>query len=235
MKIVKFDTYAQMSEYGAKIIQKIVKTKPNCVLGLATGSTPLGVYENLIKKCKNKSLYFGDVKTINLDEYYGLEGTHNQSYRYYMNTNLFYHISILQNNTFVPNGMANDIERECREYEKRIDDLGIDIQILGIGDNGHIAFNEPSDHFPKETHLVELSESTIKANSRFFENESDVPTKALTMGIGSIMKAKKILLLATGKKKEIIEKAMYGEVTPLVPASILQFHPDVTVLICEEK
>lgn len=234
MKLIKFKTYAEMSEYGAKIVQKTVKEKPKCVLGLATGSTPLGLYENLIKKYNNNCIYFGDVKTINLDEYYGIDGKHDQSYRYYMNKNFFDKIGILYANTFVPNGMAENIEKECKEYEDRIDEIGIDLQILGIGNNGHIGFNEPCNHFPSKTHLVDLSESTIRANSRFFANLSDVPTKAITMGIGSIMKAKKIILLATGKKKEIIEKAMYGDVTPEVPASILQFHPNVTVLICEE-
>lgn len=176
------------------------------------------------------------MRTVNLDEYCGLDGTNPNSYRYFMNDNLFDHVNIDKANTHVPNGHADDLEEEAVRYESFIQSLGgIDLQLLGIGHNGHIGFNEPTDNFPATVHTVQLTESTINANSRLFERREDVPTQAITMGIGTIMKAKKILLIAGPDKAEIVEKACFGKVTPEVPASVLQLHPDVTVILSAEK
>ncbi len=205
------------------------------MLGLATGPTPVGAYKQLIDMCKNGDVDFSAVTTVNLDEYVGLDGDNDQSYRYFMNNNLFNHINIKPENTFVPNGCAEDLDAEGEAYDAHINELGgIDLQLLGIGIDGHIGFNEPDEYFIKGTHVVELDESTIKANSRFFESEADVPRKAVTMGMASIMNAKKVLLIANGaNKKGILEKAFFGPITPLVPASILQLHPDLTVIYSE--
>ena len=232
MKFIKVDSYEKLSRQAANIISAQVILKPRSVLGLATGSTPIGTYEQLIKWYKKGDLDFSHVSTVNLDEYVGLSPENDQSYRYFMNENLFNHINIKMERTNVPNGLAQDLDAECERYEKLIKTLGgIDIQLLGIGHNGHIGFNEPTDEFVKYTHAVDLKESTIKANARFFKDISEVPTKAITMGIKSIMNAKKILLIANGQdKKEIIEKAIFGPITPEVPASILQLHPDLTVI-----
>ncbi len=235
MKFIKTDSYEKMSHIAANIIFAQIISKPNSVLGLATGSSPVGTYKELIALCQKGDLSFADVTSINLDEYAGLDGENDQSYRYFMNKNLFESIDIAAENTFVPNGRADDLEAECKAYDERIAAYGgIDLQLLGIGLDGHIGFNEPDSCFTKETHLVELDESTIKANARFFESEADVPRKAVTMGMGGIMGAKKVLLIANGaNKKEILEKAFYGPITPEVPASILQLHPDVTVIYSE--
>ena len=235
MKFIKTDSYEKMSRIAANIIFAQIINKPDSVLGLATGSSPVGTYKELIALCKNGDLSFADVTSINLDEYAGLDGENDQSYRYFMNKNLFKSVDINPENTFVPNGKACDLEAECKAYDERIAAYGgIDLQLLGIGLDGHIGFNEPDSFFTKETHLVELDESTIKANARFFESEADVPKKAVTMGMGGIMGAKKVLLIANGaNKKEILEKAFYGPITPEVPASILQLHPDVTVIYSE--
>ena len=236
MKFIKVDTYEELSELATEIVVGQVKLNPNSVLGLATGSTPIGLYNNLVEKNKKGELDFSKVKTINLDEYVGLNAENNQSYRYFMNYHLFNKININIVNTFVPNGVASNMEQEAKEYDQKIESLGgIDLQILGIGIDGHIGFNEPDNCFTKETHVVLLDESTIEANSRFFESKKDVPTSAITMGMGSIMGAKKILLIANGKnKKEILEKALFGKITPLVPASILQLHKDLTVIYSDE-
>jgi len=232
MKIIKTKDYNEMSLKAASMIAAQVILKPNCVLGLATGSTPLGTYEKLVEWCNNGHVDFSDVVTFNLDEYLGLDPSHDQSYRYYMNNNLFNKINIKIENTHVPNGVTTNIEEECANYDKMISDYGgIDLQLLGIGHDGHIGFNEPSDHFEKGTHCVTLTEETIKANSRFFESIDLVPKKAITMGMLSIMQAKKIVLVASGDdKKEILKKALFGPITPKVPASILQLHPDCTVI-----
>jgi len=235
MRFITVDSYEKLSRDAANIISAQVITKPDCVLGLATGSSPVGTYKQLVEWYNKGDLDFSNVTSVNLDEYVGLDGTNDQSYRYFMNDNLFNHINIDKAKTFVPNGKAEDLNAECEAYDAKIQELGgIDLQLLGIGLDGHIGFNEPDDVFIKDTHVVELHESTIKANSRFFEKESDVPTKAVTMGMGAIMKAKKVLLVANGaNKKEILEKAFFGPITPEVPASILQLHPDITVIYSE--
>jgi len=232
MVIHKTKTYREMSKKAANIIAAQVILNPASVLGLATGSTPVGTYEILAEYCVNNGVDFSNVKTVNLDEYYGLDSADEQSYRYFMNKHLFEKINIDMRNTHVPNGRAENIDEECRRYEQLISSLGgIDLQLLGIGHNGHIGFNEPGDVFLKETHCVDLGESTIKANSRFFNSIDEVPKKAITMGIGTIMKAKKILLLASGEdKKEILKKALFGPITPFIPASILQLHNNLTVI-----
>jgi glucosamine-6-phosphate deaminase len=232
MKYIEVETYEELSTKAAELIASVVKSKPESVLGLATGSSPLGTYDGLIKAYNNGEVDFSKVTTINLDEYIGLTPDNDQSYRYFMETNLFSKINVRKDYTFVPDGCAKDIEKECKEYDERISALGgIDIQLLGIGLDGHIGFNEPDDVFVKETHLVDLDPSTIEANARFFESVDDVPKQAVTMGMGGIMGAKKVLLIANGKnKEEIVKKAFFGPITPKVPASVLQLHPDVTVI-----
>lgn len=235
MKFITTDTYEKLSRQAANIISAQVIIKPNCVLGLATGSSPEGIYSQLIDWYKKGDIDFSDVISVNLDEYVGLKGDHPQSYRYFMQTKLFDHINIRPENTFVPNGCAQDFAKECAEYDARIEELGgIDLQLLGIGLDGHIGFNEPGDSFVKSTHVIDLHESTIQANSRFFNNANEVPKQAVTMGMISIMQAKKILLVANGAaKKEILDKAFNGPITPEIPASILQLHPDITVIYSE--
>lgn len=232
MKIYVAEDYQAMSRKAAGIIASHVILKPDCVLGLATGSTPIGMYQVLVEKCKNGELDFSQVKSVNLDEYVGLAPTHDQSYRYFMQTNLFDHINIDVANTNVPNGQAVDAEAECARYDQVMEDMGgIDIQVLGMGHNGHIGFNEPAEDFPLNTHVVELQESTIQANARFFASADEVPKKAMTMGIGSIMKAKQILVVVNGEgKADIVKAAFAGPVTPKVPASILQLHPNVVLV-----
>lgn len=235
MQFIKVENYEQLSEKAAQIIADVVINKPECVMGLATGSSPIGTYKKLIEWNKEGKIDFSKAMSINLDEYEGLDGDHDQSYRYFMNNNLFNFINIDKENTFVPNGKAADIDAECKAYDERIANVGIDIQLLGIGLDGHIGFNEPDDFFTKETHKVVLDESTIVANARFFESIDDVPKTAITMGMGGIMSAKKVLLIANGQnKKDIIEKAFFGPITPKVPASILQLHNDVTVIFSEK-
>ncbi len=236
MKVIKAKDYDQLSKIAADIIAAQVIVKPDCVLGLATGSSPIGIYEYLVKKYENGELDFGETVSVNLDEYVGLGGDHGQSYRYFMQEHLFDHVNIKPENTFVPNGCADDLNAECREYDARIRRLGgIDLQLLGIGFDGHIGFNEPDDFFIGETHVADLLPSTVEANSRFFESVDAVPKQAISMGMGSIMQARKILLIANGKKKaEVIERAINGKITPQLPASLLQLHGDVTVVYSEE-
>ena len=236
MKFITVDSYDELSRIASDIIATQVKEKPNCVLGLATGSSPLGTYKNLADMCAKGELDFSKATSVNLDEYVGLDGSNDQSYRYFMNTNLFSKINIDISKTFVPNGCADDLKAECARYDELIASLGgIDIQLLGIGLDGHIGFNEPDEFFTKETHQVSLDQSTIEANARFFASINDVPKSAVTMGIGAIMNAKKVLLIANGaSKKEIMQKAFYGPITPMVPASILQLHPDLTVIFAEK-
>ncbi len=237
MNYIVVDSYKELSRKAAQIIASVVTLKPDCVLGLATGSSPVGTYDRLTEMYENGELDFSRVTSVNLDEYVGLDGSNDQSYRYFMNKNLFDRVNIDKSRTFVPNGLAADPAAEGLAYDEHIKSLGgIDIQLLGIGLDGHIGFNEPDSFFTKETHLVKLHESTIEANSRFFASRDEVPTTAITMGMGSIMQARRVLLIANGaKKKEIMEKAFFGPITPEVPASILQMHPDVTVIYCEKE
>ena len=236
MKLIIEKTYEDMSRRAADVIAEVMTAKPDCVLGLATGSTPIGLYADLVSDCKEGKISFADVDTYNLDEYRGLAGDHDQSYRYFMNVNLFDHVDIDKARTHVPDGSMADADAACAAYEEAIESAGgVDIQLLGLGHNGHIGFNEPCDEFPKATHCVTLTESTIQANSRLFDSIDDVPREAYTMGIGTIMKAKKILVVANGEgKADIVKRAFFGPVTPEVPASILQFHPDVTVIVDAE-
>jgi len=235
VRIYKVKNYEEMSKRAAFIIASQVNLNPKSVLGLATGSTPEGTYANLIKMYQDGILDFSQVKTANLDEYKGLTKDHDQSYAYFMKETLFKHINIDLNNTNIPNGMADDTQAECFRYEKVIEDLGgVDLQLLGIGNNGHIAFNEPADSFPPITQVTDLTESTIEANSRLFVSAADVPTKAFTMGIGTIMKSKKILLIASGTAKaDALKATVEGKVIPDVPASILQLHRDVIIIADE--
>lgn len=233
MKLLIEESYEDMSRRAADVIAEVVVEEPNCVLGLATGSTPIGLYADLVSDCKEGKISFKDVSTYNLDEYRGLAGDHDQSYRYFMNVNLFDHVDIDKAATHVPDGACEDADAACAAYEEAIEAAGgVDIQLLGLGHNGHIGFNEPCDEFPKATHCVTLTESTIQANGRLFDSIDEVPREAYTMGIGTIMKAKKILVVANGEgKADIVRRAFFGPVTPEVPASILQFHPDVTVIV----
>ena len=232
MRIYECADYSAMSRQAANIISAQVILEPQCVLGLATGSTPIGAYEQLVEWYKKGDLSFAGVRSVNLDEYRGLSAEHDQSYRYFMQTHLFDHVDIRRENTNVPNGMAEDPAAECAQYDQIIRDLGgIDLQLLGMGHNGHIGFNEPTDYFPLGTHLVDLTQSTIEANKRFFASEADVPRQALTMGVGSIMSAKSVLVVVSGADKAaIVRSAFCGPITPQVPASILQLHPHVTLV-----
>ncbi|MDE6281335.1 MAG: glucosamine-6-phosphate deaminase [Oscillospiraceae bacterium] len=235
MRIYCEKDYNAMSRRAANIIAAQILSKPDCVLGLATGSTPVGAYKELVEWYKQGDLSFAEVRSVNLDEYCGLAPDHDQSYRYFMQDNLFNHVDIEAESTNVPSGLAEDPAAECLRYEWKVAELGYaDLQLLGLGRNGHIGFNEPCDHFPKQTHLVDLTESTIEANSRFFASADDVPRQALTMGIGTIMKARKILIVASGADKaDAVCRAFNGPITPEMPASILQLHPDVTLVADE--
>lgn len=237
MKLIVEKNYEELSKRAAEILKKEIRINPQIVLGLATGSTPMGTYKELIKAHENEGLDFSQVETFNLDEYVGLDGDHPNSYRYFMNEELFKHININLENTHIPNGKAKNLESYCKEYDKDIKEAGgIDIQILGIGTNGHIAFNEPADELSVGTSIVNLTESTIRDNSRFFDSMEEVPKTAITMGIGSILKAKKIILLASGKSKAPIMKKLLEEtvVSTKLPASFLLLHPDVTIIVDEE-
>ena len=235
MRIIRTKDYADMSKKAANIIAAQIIMKPASVLGLATGSSPIGTYDNLVAMYENGDLDFSDITTVNLDEYKGLDRANDQSYYYFMHKNLFDRVNIDPERTNVPNGMEPDADKECTRYEEFINSLGgVDLQLLGLGHNGHIGFNEPAAAFDKVTHCVDLTESTIEANKRFFASADDVPRQAYTMGIGTIMRAKKVLLVASGEDKaEIVAKAFFGDVTPDVPASILQMHPDVTIVADE--
>ncbi|MDO4502119.1 MAG: glucosamine-6-phosphate deaminase [Coriobacteriia bacterium] len=233
MKFIICKDYDEMSRAAADVISDLVAAQPDCTLGLATGSTPIGLYAELVKDCADGKISFKDVDTYNLDEYRGLPADHVQSYHYFMKDNLFDHVDIDQSRTHVPDGSNPDAQAACAEYEAAIKAHGgVDLQLLGLGHNGHIGFNEPNTEFVKETNCVDLTESTITANSRLFDSIDQVPTQAYTMGIGTIMAAKKILVVANGEgKADIVAQAFFGPVTPQVPASVLQFHPDVTVVV----
>ncbi len=235
MVIIKAKNYEEMSAKAANIIAAQVTMKPNCILGLATGSTPIGTYAKLVEKYKAAELDFAGVTSVNLDEYRGLPKENDQSYYYFMHDHLFSHINIDKRRTFLPDGTEPDAEKACNDYNDIIHSLGgIDLQLLGLGHNGHIGFNEPSDNFALETHCVDLTESTIKANQRFFDSYEDVPKQAYTMGIKTILQAKKVVVVVSGADKaEAVYKSFFGPVTPQVPASILQLHPDCIVVADE--
>lgn len=235
IRIYKTKDYKAMSRKAANIISAQVIMKPDCVLGLATGSSPIGTYEQLTEWYRKGDLDFSEVTSVNLDEYKGLSHESDQSYYFFMQDHFFKHINIPANKTFVPNGVESNSKKACEDYDEVIRSVGgVDLQLLGLGHNGHIGFNEPADVFEKETHCVDLTQSTIEANARFFETREDVPTQAYTMGIQTIMRAKKILIVVSGEEKaSIVKKAFFGPVTPQVPASILQMHPDV-ILVGDE-
>ena len=236
MNIIICNDYNEVSERATQIISDGIKSNKNIKLGLATGSTPIGVYNNLAKLYKDGELDFSSVSTYNLDEYYPIKKNDEQSYAYFMNEKLFSHINIAPENIHIPNGEAKDPEKECIEYEKALEAIGgVDIQILGLGVNGHIGFNEPDCELLSKTHVTKLTESTINANSRFFESIDDVPKAAITMGIGSILSAKSILLLVTGENKHnALTATLKGTFSTDVPASILSLHKNVTV-ICDKE
>lgn len=235
MRIYKGKDYADMSRKAANIISAQVIMKPDCVLGLATGSTPIGLYQQLVAWYEKGDLDFSEVRTVNLDEYKGLSRENDQSYYYFMHHNLFDHVNLPAENSHLPNGMEPDSDRECRRYSELIRSMGgVDLQLLGIGHNGHIGFNEPGDAFDNDVHCVDLTQSTIEANKRFFASADDVPKQAYTMGIKTIMQAKKILIVASGEDKaDIVRDAFFGPITPKVPASVLQLHNDVTLVADE--
>ena len=237
MTVIKTKNYEEMSYEAAKLLAAQIVMRPDCVLGLATGSTPIGTYDQLVKWYEEGKLDFSKVRSVNLDEYCGLDGDNDQSYRYFMDHNLFNRVNIDKANTNVPNGKAADPAAEGERYDELIKELGgVDIQVLGIGYDGHIGFNEPGPAFVKPTHMVDLDPSTIEANARFFASADDVPRQAITMGMGGIMSARKVLLIANGAgKKDILMKSLYGPITPEVPASLLQLHPDLTVICAVDE
>ena len=235
MRVITVKDYEAMSKKAALLVASQVRLKSNSVLGLATGSTPLGMYDELIDMYKKDEINFSEVKTFNLDEYCNLSPEHPQSYNYYMNDNFFDHVNIQKENINLLNGMTNDIKKECLEYDMKIKRAGgIDLQVLGIGANGHIGFNEPGKRLNVKTHQVELAQKTIEDNSRFFDTKDEVPRKAITVGIATILKSKRILLLASGENKaEAIKETVSGYVSTQVPSSLLQTHPEVTIIIDE--
>lgn len=233
MNILTFDSQEKLNEAGAGLLASIVQKKPDAVLGLATGGTPVGIYEQLVKKYRDGLVSFKRATSFNLDEYVGIAPTHEQSYRYYMQQHLFNHIDIIPERTNVPNGNATDLQGECLHYDEAISEAGqLDIQLLGLGHNGHIGFNEPGEELSSGTHVVELAEKTRQANARYFASEEEVPRQAITMGMGSILKAKMILLVVKGEDKaDIVKRALQGPITTDCPASLLQTHPKLVVLL----
>ena len=233
MKIIVTKNYDEMSQKAFEIMKEVVVSNPSAVLGLATGTTPIGLYKKMIEDCKNGTSY-KNIKTVNLDEYKGLDINSDQSYVYFMRDNLFNHIDIDLANTHIENGKAEDSEKECARYNALLEKMPQDIQLLGLGSNGHIAFNEPGTKFGSLTHVVDLAESTIKDNSRLFNDISEVPRQAFTQGLRNIMNAKKILILASGENKaKAVYGMVYGDVTEALPASVLQLHPDCTLIVDE--
>ena len=234
-KIIIASSLKEVGRMAADLFEQVINKKPWCVVGLATGSTPLPLYRELIARDRAGRLNFSRARSVNLDEYKGLSPDHPQSFRRFMQENLFAHISIKQENILFPDGLTLNAEAMCKDYERRIEAWGgIELQLLGIGHNGHIGFNEPCDHFPNHTHEVKLSAVTRNANKRFFPSLDEVPKAAFTMGVGTVMSARKIVMLITGgDKAEILNRAFFGPVTPEVPASILQFHPNVTLIADE--
>ena len=234
MKVIVVENYEEMSAKAAEILTNIVKNNPKAVLGLATGSSPIGTYQNIAKDHKENGTSYKDVVTVNLDEYVGLTADHDQSYAYFMRANLFDYIDINQKNTNLPCGSAKDAQAECDRYNALLETMKQDVQVLGLGSNGHIGFNEPGTPFDSVTHLVDLTENTIKDNSRLFNSIDEVPRQALSMGIKNIMQAKSILMVVSGKNKaEAVRGMVKGEITPNLPASVLQLHPFVTI-ICDK-
>ena len=235
MTVKTFGSSADLAREAAGIIASVIRAKPDCVLGLATGSSPIGTYDELARMHREEGLSFARCTSVNLDEYKGLPGTHPQSYRFFMEEHLFSRVDIDRARTFVPCGTADDPAAECAAYDARLEALGgTDVQLLGIGPDGHIGFNEPGEAFVKETHVVDLDPTTIEANARFFASAAEVPRQALTMGMGGIMGARKIVLVASGAaKKAVLDAAVSGPITPRLPASILQLHRDVVVLWSE--
>ena len=236
MRVIVCENYEQVSKEAAKIIAAQVHLKPNCVLGLATGSTPVGAYNELVDMYKKGEIDFKDVKTFNLDEYYPITRDNDQSYYYFMHDNLFNYINIPEESIHVLNGEVSDPEKECKDYEKCIEAHGgIDLQLLGIGRNGHIAFNEPDENLVADTHVTALTDDTIDANARFFADIKDVPTKSLTMGMASIMKARKILILINGAgKAQALKKLLSVEISTMCLATMLNMHSDVIVICYKE-
>ncbi|WEG14790.1 glucosamine-6-phosphate deaminase [Pullulanibacillus sp. KACC 23026] len=235
MNIIPVKDSDELSSRAASFILKVVKENPKAVLGLATGNTPLGTYRELVQDHRINRTSYSEIVTINLDEYVGIPKEHPNSYHYFMESHLFNFIDINREQTFIPNGMASDLHEECQKYDQIIRKYPIDLQVLGIGENGHIGFNEPGTSFKTHTHVVTLTESTRHANRHFFQTTRDVPTQAITMGIQSILKSKEILLLASGKKKaKAIEKLMTCPIDETFPASILKTHPNVTLIVDEE-
>lgn len=230
------DTYEAISEKAAQIVAAQMILNEESVIGLATGSTPEGMYKNLVRMNEEGKIDFSEITSFNLDEYHQLDPKNEQSYAYYMDKHLFNHVNIKRENIHIPNGMAEDVDAACKAYDQKIVGSGnIDIQVLGIGNNGHIGFNEPDLRFEAGTHLVELDQATIEANGRFFDSLEDVPKKAISMGVRNIMHSKKIILIANGENKaKILEEMLFGDVTPNIPASILQLHNDVTLILDKE-
>ena len=235
MKIIFTKDYDQMSKMAARYIAGLIRLHPESTLGLATGSSPIGTYKELVHQFKEENLDFSRVTSFNLDEYVGIDENHPQSYKAFMNTHLFDLVNIRKDSVFVPNGSATDLEKECARYEKAIEDFGgIDLQILGIGRNGHIGFNEPNFKFEASTHVVNLEEQTIEDNSRFFERREDVPTQAISVGMKTILQARRVIVIASGlEKAEAVRQMVSGEIVPGLPASILQLHPDTTLIVDE--
>ena len=236
MNVIVVKDYEAMSKVGAEIIAKQIKDKPNSILGLATGGSPVGTYQNLIKAYQNKEISFKEIKTYNLDEYVGIPQTHPQSYYYFMHDNLFNHVDILEENVHIPAISSDNYEEDCKKYNEALNQVQIDLQLLGIGGNGHIGFNEPGTPFDQETFIVELTEKTRQDNKRFFNSLEEVPTHAITMGIKNIMNAKSVLLVASGSNKaQAIKNLMEGPITEDFPASALNNHPGKVIVVADEE
>ncbi|WP_416829222.1 glucosamine-6-phosphate deaminase [Ectobacillus polymachus] len=236
MNIIEVENYDEMSQRAAALMIETIRRKPNAVLGMATGGTAVGTYKCLIQDFKENNTSYKQAYTVNLDEYVGMNPNHKQSYHTYMNSNLFQYIDLPKEHQFIPNGKADDLEAECKRYDDAIEELGgVDLQILGIGHNGHIGFNEPGTSFQSKTQVVELAESTRNANARYFDKIDEVPTHAITMGIATILKSKRILLLVSGKgKAEILHKLFVSDLTESIPATALKTHPNVTIIADRE-
>lgn len=234
MKVIVADNYEEASKAAADIIEKIVKEEPECTLGLATGSSPIGMYQELIRKCKEEGLDFSRIHSVNLDEYVGLDGNHSQSYRFFMNENLFDHINIKKENTYVARGVG-DLEKNLKEFNEILDKTSIRIQVLGVGSDGHLGFNEPGESLSDGAHEEVLDESTIEANKRFFAKKEDVPTHAITMGMGNIMRAQSLLLIISGNKEEAAKRLLIEDkIDTKCPATFIRLHRDATVIILKE-
>lgn len=231
MQVIICDSYEEMSRKAADVIEKIVRETPDCTLGLATGSSPVGMYQELSRRCHEEGLDFSHVSTVNLDEYVGLPGTHDQSYRYFMNDQLFDHINIDKNNTYVAKG-TGDIEANLKEFNEVLSKADVACQVLGIGPDGHLGFNEPGDTLFDEAHLEHLTDSTIEANKRFFASKEEVPTMAVTMGMGGIMRARKLLMIVNGDKKDAMKKLLIdGKIDPNCPATFMRLHRDAVIFM----